>query len=90
MRLRYRNQPIKALAAYRANHSLADCVRLRRPRWRFQHIQAQRPDGFIQMLRENAVAIVNQVTVGVVEANNISQLLQGPVRTRVPRNIDPQ
>ena len=35
------------------------------------------------MLRENAVAIVNQVTVRVVEANNFSQLLQGPVRTRV-------
>lgn len=89
MRLRYRNQPVKALAAYRVNHPLADRVRLWRSRWRFQHVQAQRPDGFIQMLCENAIVIVNQVTVGVVEANNFSHLLQSPISAWVRRNIDP-
>jgi hypothetical protein len=41
------------------------------------------------MLREDAVPIVNQVTVGIVEANNVPQLLQGPISARVRRNINP-
>ena len=88
VRLRYRNQPVQALAAYRADHSFADRIRLRRPRWRFQHTQAQRLDRFVQVLREDAVSIVKQVTVGTVHTNNFSQLLQGPVRARVCRDID--
>src|ERR1035437_8618522 len=41
-RLRYRNQPGKTLAAYRANHSLADRVRLRRSLFFLKHGQPPR------------------------------------------------
>ena len=75
VRLGHRNQPVKALSAYRTDHSFANRIRLRGPRWRFQHLQAQRLDRFIQMLREDAIPIMNQVTVSIVETNNFSQLL---------------
>ena len=39
------------------------------------------------MPRKYAVPIVNQVPVGVVETNDLSQLLLGPARTRVRRHI---
>ena len=73
--LRYRDQPVKALAAYRADHSFADRIRLRGSRWRFQHTQTQRLNRFIYVLREDAVSIVKQVAVGTVHTNNFSQLL---------------
>ena len=66
---------VKALPPYGSDHPLANRIRLRRPRWRFQHAQAQRLDRFIQMLREDAIPIMNQVTVSIVETNNFSQLL---------------
>ena len=40
------------------------------------------------MLREDAVPIVNQVMVAIVKPNNFSQLLQGPLHTRVRSDID--
>ncbi len=88
MRLRYRNQPAQTLATDRADHSFADRIGLRRPRWGFQHTYAQRLDRFVQVLSEDPVSIVKLVSIGTVHTDNFSPLLQGPVRARVGRNID--
>jgi hypothetical protein len=50
MRLGKRNQPIQTLAADGADHSLANGVRLRAARWRFQHVNTEAQDRCIQML----------------------------------------
>ena len=89
VRLRYRNQPVKALAAYRADHSLADRIRLRRPRWRFQHAQAQRLDRFIQVLREDAVPVVNQVIGSYPRSQQLLATAVRSISVRVRRDIDP-
>ena len=81
--LRYRNYPVKAFAPNCPDHSFADRVCPRRTRWGFQHRQAQCPDRIIHRPREDAVPVVNQVTVRVVEPYHFAQLDQGPLRTRV-------
>jgi hypothetical protein len=47
----------------------------RRARWRLQQPETQRLEGFIQVLREYAVSIVNQIIVGVLEADHLAQRL---------------
>ena len=75
VRFRYRNHPVQALAAYRADHPFTDRVCLRAAWRRFQHLQPERLDRLIQVLREDAVSIVKQIPVRIVETDNFSQLL---------------
>src|ERR1022692_1104401 len=53
-----RNQPIQALATNCADDSLADGIGFRTVRWRFQHGHAEPLYRFIEVLGEDAVAIV--------------------------------
>ena len=64
MPLRQRDQPVQTLTPNRSDHPFADRIRLRAVRRRLQHAQAQRPDRFVQVPREDAVPVVNQVPVG--------------------------
>ncbi len=78
MRLGDRDQPVQTLTSYRTDHPFANSIRLRAVRRRFQYPQAQRPDRLIQVRREDAIPVVNQVTVSVFIADDLPQLLQGP------------
>ena len=88
VRLRQRYQPVQALASNRSDHPFADRIGLRAVRRRLQHGQAEIRDRFVQASREDAVPVVDQVPIGVVESNDLPQLLQGPCRTRVRRDVD--
>ena len=83
MGLRHRNKPVEAFSTYGADHSFAYRVRLRCPRRRFQHAQAQRLDRFVQAFREDTVPVVNQIAVAVLVPDYLPQLLQSPVCARV-------
>src|SRR5207253_5236513 len=63
-------------------------VRHRAVRPRFQHSQPEALEGFVQVSSEDAVVIVNQVAIAILESNRRTQLLQCPSRSRVYRNIE--
>ncbi len=86
--LRDRDQPVQTLTSYRTDHPFANSIRLRAVRRRFQYPQAQRPDRLIQVRREDAIPVVHQVTVSVFIADDLPQLLQGPLGARVRSDVD--
>jgi hypothetical protein len=55
-----RNHPVQALAPYRANQSFAERVRLWRSHRRLEDCQTHRRDGAIDMLRVDAVIVMNE------------------------------
>ena len=87
MRLGQRDHPVQALAPDRADDSLADRVRLGARERRAQHHEAQRPDRIVQVPREDAVPVMDQVLVIVSVCDHRSELLQRPGRTRVCRHV---
>ena len=88
MLLGQRDQPVQTFTPNRSDYPFTNRIRLRAPGWRCQHTEAERLDRFIQTFRKDAVAVMNQVTVSVLEANHFPQLLQGPCGTRVRGDID--
>jgi hypothetical protein len=87
MRLGQRDHPVQALAPDRADHPLADRVRLGARERRAQHREAQRSDRVIQAPREDAVPVMDQIPVIVSVPDHCSELLQRPGRTRMCRHV---
>jgi len=69
---------VQAFLPQRADEPLAEGICLGALRWRFQDPQSQVPYALIKLLGENAVAVMEQKTVGMVSGNSFAQLLQGP------------
>ena len=61
-----RDHAIQALPPQRADEPFAEGVRLRALGRRFEHTYPQVTDALVKLLRENAVAVMEQETVGVV------------------------
>ena len=84
---RQRNEPVQTLATYRPDHPFAEAVRHWTARRRFQNTQPQAADRSVELPREDAVAVMKQITVVGVKSERLAQLLARPGRCRVRRHI---
>ena len=80
-------QQIQALPPERADEPLAERIGLRTLGRRFEDPEPKVPYALVELLGENAVAIMQQKTVTMVSRDGFTQLLQRPVRRRVCRHI---
>jgi hypothetical protein len=87
MRFRQRNQPVQALATYRANDALANRIRSGTSRRRLEYRDAQLYDRLVQVRGKDTVAIMEQVFIPTFQSNRLTQLLQGPGCTRMGGDI---
>src|SRR4029434_140806 len=85
-----RNEKIQALASQRPKDPFTDRVGLRSPGRRFQHAQAQVVYVPIEGLGEDAVAVMDEEAVAMIRRYRVAQLLQGPLRCGMCRDIDMQ
>ena len=83
---RQRNEPVQTLATYRPDHPFAEAVRHWTARRRFQNTQPQAADRGVELPREDAVAVMKQITVVGVKSERLAQLLARPGRCRVRRH----
>jgi hypothetical protein len=81
------NHKVHALPPQGADEPLAECIGLRSPYRRLKHPQPQVADALVQLLREDTITVMNQESVGMVSGHRFAQLLQGPRRYRVRRDI---
>ena len=87
MRFGKRNQPIQTLTPNRTDDSFADRIGHRTARRRLQYPDSEPFYRFVHVLGENAVAIVKQVFVPVLEPDGLAQLLQRPGGSRVGGDV---
>jgi len=81
------NQKVQALPPQGADEPLAEGIGLRSPYWRLEHPQPQVANALVQLWREDTITVMNQESVGMVSGNRFAQLLQGPRRCRMRRDI---
>src|SRR5215470_7770655 len=84
------NQKVHALSPQGADEPLAECIGLRSPYRRLEHPQPQVAEALVKLLREDTIAIMQQESVGMVSGNRFAELLQGPRRGRMRRDIGMQ
>ena len=82
MRLRQRHQPVETLPAQRSDHTLADGIHLRAVRGGSEYADSERLDRLVELPGEDAIAVVEQELVLVIQAEHFAQLLQRPGRRR--------
>src|SRR5215472_17169176 len=82
------NQKVEALPPQRADKPLAERIGLRSPHRRLEHPQPQVTYASVQLLREDAIAVMYQASVSMVSGKRFAELLQGPRRCRIRRDID--
>jgi hypothetical protein len=85
MCFRQRYEPVETLATYRPDYALAEAVRHWTARRRFQSTQPEAADRGVELPREDAVAVMKQITVVGVKSEGLAQLLARPGRCRVRR-----
>ena len=83
MTLVQRNQPVQAFAPNRANQSFAERVRLRRSHRRLEDRQTHRHDCPIDIVRVDAVVVVNEETMRFIAGHHHAELLDRPFRRRM-------
>src|SRR6476646_2144906 len=84
------NQIIQTLATKGRNYPLAVGVCHGTSNWSFQHAQTKTIQSFVNLSREDRVAIVNQIMMARFAVEERAELLSRPLRSRMIRNIDVQ
>src|SRR5450631_2352721 len=87
MRFCQGNQPIEALATDSPDDSFANRVGRWTVRWGLQYFDPEPHNGFVEVLRKNAIPIMQQVFALLLQSNRFTQLLQRPNRSRVRGDI---
>src|SRR5215467_9984689 len=74
------NQEVETLPTQTAAQSLAHRVRLRGPHWRTENPYTQIGKTLVNILREDAVAVVDEEAVRMIARQGLPELLQRPFR----------
>ena len=82
-----RDHQIQRLSAQCAAKSLADGIRFGRPHRRSPNGNAQFLHGPFELVGEDAVSVVDHVSVPMASWKYLTELLQGPFRGRMRRDI---
>jgi hypothetical protein len=83
-----RDHEVQAFPPQRAQEPLAERVGLRTPHRCFQDPEPQVPHLLIQRLGEDAVSVMDEEAVAVVNRDGFTQLLKGPCRGGMRGHID--
>jgi hypothetical protein len=70
--LSQRNEKVQAFPPQRADEPLAERIGLRSPHRRLEHPQPQVAEALVKLLREDAIAIMKQASVGMVSGNRFA------------------
>ena len=73
-----RNNTVQTFPPQRADEPLAERIGLRSPHWRLEHPQPQVAHTLVELLREDAIAVMDQELVGMVSGNRFAKLLECP------------
>src|ERR671923_1781237 len=87
MVLSQRDHKIETFPPQRADEPLAEGIGWRSPHRRLEHPQPQVADALVKLLREDAIAVMYQASVGMVSGNGFAELLEGPRRCRMRRDM---
>src|SRR6266446_6841742 len=87
MRFSQGNQPIQALSANCADDAFTNRLGRWTVRRGFQYFEPEPHQGFVEVPGKNAVSIMQQVFVPLLQSNRLTQLLQRPSRSWVCGNI---
>jgi len=90
MELCQRNHHVQACLPECSQYPFAEGIGLRPLRWCFEYPQAQMAYLLIELLREDAIAVMEQEAVAVVRWDRFAQLLERPLRWRMRGHIDVQ
>ena len=90
MSLCQRNHQVQAFLPECSQYTFAEGIGLRPLGWCFEHPQAQMAYLLIELLREDAIAVMEQEAIAVVRWDRFAQLLQRPLRCRMRCHIDVQ
>src|SRR5215471_857456 len=82
-----RDQEIQTLSAQAAAKSLADGIRFWRPHRRSPNGNTQFLHGPVELLGEDAVSVVDHVSVPMASWKYLTELLQGPLRGRMRGDV---
>ena len=69
------NEEVKAFSAERTDDPFTEAISLGTSRWRFEYTQSHVCNGFLELWRENAIAVMDEKTVAMVRGDGFSQLL---------------
>jgi len=87
MRLVQRNQVVQALAPNAANHPLTISIRHWASNRCLQHFLAEAVQCRINLGRENAVTVVNEIPMAGFSVQEFTELLSGPLGRRMIRYV---
>ena len=87
MRRGQRHRPVETLPAYRSNHVLADGIHLRGSRGGSEPADAEHLDRLIEFPGEDAVAVMEQELIPVLQTARLAQLLQRPGGARMSCDV---
>src|SRR5215471_20306881 len=82
-----RDYEIKTLSTQGAAPSLTDCIRFRRPHRRSQHGNAHFLHPPVELPREDAVSVVDHVSIPVASWQCLTELLKGPLHVRMRGDV---
>src|SRR5258708_23269297 len=85
-----RDQEVEALPADRSDQALAIGVGLRSAERSPQNPYTETVQLLVEPRRKDPVAIMNQKPVRVIEHEELTELLDGPFRSRMPGNVEMQ
>ena len=77
------DQEVKALTPYASHEPFAECIRRRRSDRSFQGPHSEPLQRLIHAWRKDAVPVMNQESVGMVERKELAELLDGPFGGRM-------
>jgi len=82
------DQKVQTLTTDGPHQSFAECVRLGRPKRRFQHYHSHRLEGGIELRRIDAIPVMHDKPIRRLTRDGFSELLECPVSGRVSRNVE--
>jgi hypothetical protein len=81
-------QKVQTLTTDGPHQSFAECVRLGRPKRRFQHSHSHRLEGGIELRRIDAIPVMHDKPIRRLTRDDFSELLECPVSGGVSRNVE--
>src|SRR5262249_53750180 len=87
---RQRDNKVQALSAQCAQQSFTEGIRLRSPHRCLEHPQPQMTYALVKLRGENAVPIMQKEAVAMVSRDRCAELVEGPGRRGMRRDIDMQ
>ena len=82
------NHKVQALSPQSSDKPFADRIGHRGPYRRFYHVQPHMTHALVDVFGEDGIPVMDEHAVGVISRDCFSELLDGPLRRGMGRDID--